>query len=296
MNKLDKKYIYDSFVDGTLLVQSVSKDKRTEWKRVTDVTKHDVMHKDQYKVTLEDNSSCIATGDHSFFVDDLDAIKEMKTGNIIPGDMLVCVEEEVVTPKRVASVFYLSPMQYMYDLSVEDNQNFVLKSGILAHNTFRPPSHEKFLQAQAQVFGYIWEDEELYEFLQMAVEDYNSAPPVTGITLFNMPDRWSTLIVLRAGAFALMAITANWIANEFSYSISGISLDLEKSSKYESLKNNFIAEYDKAKDLAKQSIKIMKGLKQPRYGIGISSALGPYSRPGVQSRRNFISGFGGGWS
>lgn len=161
---------------------------------------------------------------------------------------------------------------------------------------FRPPAHEKFLQAQAQVFGYIWEDYELYEYLIMAVNDFNSAPPVTGVTIDTIPDRWTTLVVLRAGVFALMAITANWIADEFNYSISGVSLDIEKSSKYESLKNNFVQEYDKAKDLAKQSIKIIKGLRQPRYGIGISSALGPYSRPGVQSRRNFISGFGGGWS
>ena len=79
-----------------------------------------------------------------------------------------------------------------------------------------------------------------------------------------------------------------------TYSISGVSLDVEKSSKYESMKNNFIQEYDKLKEQAKRSIKIIKGLQQPRYGIGISSALGPYSSPGVQSRRNWVSGFVGG--
>lgn len=75
-----------------------------------------------------------------------------------------------------------------------------------------------------------------------------------------------------------------------SYTISGVSLDVEKSGKYESMKNNFIQEYDKLKEQAKRSIKIIKGLKQPRYGIGISSALGPLSSPGVQSRRNWVSG------
>jgi len=161
---------------------------------------------------------------------------------------------------------------------------------------FRPPASEKFLQAQAQVFGYIWLDEEIYEYLLMAVDDFNSAPPSTGINLDNVPDRWRTLIVLRACAFACFAMVANWIADEFDYSISGVSLSIDKSSKYESLKNNYIQEYDKARDLAKRSIKIVKGLRQPRYGVGISSSLGPYSRPGTQSRRNFISGFGGGWS
>jgi hypothetical protein len=80
-----------------------------------------------------------------------------------------------------------------------------------------------------------------------------------------------------------------------TYSVSGVSLDVEKSSKYQSMKENFISEYDKLKDQAKRSIKIIKGLQQPRYGVGISSAMGPFSRPGVQSRRNFVSGAGG-WS
>lgn len=80
-----------------------------------------------------------------------------------------------------------------------------------------------------------------------------------------------------------------------SYSVSGVSLDIDKSSKYEAMKNNFWGEFDKGLELAKRSIKIVKGLQQPRYGIGISSALGPYSRPGIQSRRNYVSGFRGGF-
>lgn len=79
-----------------------------------------------------------------------------------------------------------------------------------------------------------------------------------------------------------------------SYSISGVSLDIEKSSKYQSMADAFVAEYDKLVEQNKMSIKIIKGLRQARYGVGISSALGPMSRPGVQSRRNMISsGYGG---
>jgi hypothetical protein len=81
---------------------------------------------------------------------------------------------------------------------------------------FRPPNTEKFLQSQAQVFGYIWTDEELYEYLLMAVDDFNSAPPATGITLDTMTDNWRTLIAIRAASFACMALALNWIADEFS--------------------------------------------------------------------------------
>jgi len=161
---------------------------------------------------------------------------------------------------------------------------------------FRPPSTEKFMQTRTQVFGYIWEDEELYEYLLAAVDELNSSPPVTGVTIDTLPDRWRTNVIMRAAAFACGAVTLNWIADEFDYSISGVSLSLEKSSKYEAMKSNFLQEWNQSRELIKASIKIIKGLQMPRYGIGISSALGPYSRPGTQSRRNFISGGRGGWA
>lgn len=161
---------------------------------------------------------------------------------------------------------------------------------------FRPPSHEKFLQAQTQVFGYIWEDEELYEYLLMSIDYFNTAPPVTGISLIDTPERWRAVVITKAASLACGALALNWIADEYDYSISGVSLNLEKSSKYQSMKESFEAEFEKILELAKRSIKIAVGLRQPRYGIGISSALGPYSRPGVQSRRNYVSGFRGGWT
>lgn len=160
---------------------------------------------------------------------------------------------------------------------------------------FSPPNTEKFIQSQTETFGFIWEDSELLEYLYMSVDAMNSYPPVTGIQLNDMPDRWRTCVLIGAAAHAARAITISWISNEFSYSISGISLDIDKSSKYQSIKDNFEAEWDKMIDPIKRSIKIVKGLQQPRYGIGISSALGPFSRAGIQSRSNYISGMGS-WS
>jgi hypothetical protein len=292
----DKKRIYRSFLDGTLKVLSSSVDKRPEWKRVVDVTKHDVSRKDQYEVTTIGGQQCRATGDHSLFLFERDKITERKTGLFSVGDNLTVLDGGSIIGRPIRILNRIPPLDYMYDLSVEDNHNFFLKSGILAHNTFRPPATEKFIQAQAQVFGYLWEDEELYEYLLFAVDLFNTAPPVTGITLMDMPDRWRSVVLLSAAARACAALSLTWIVNEFSYSVSGVSLDIEKSSKYESMKNNFEQEYDKAEEKAKTSVKIVKGLRQPRYGVGISSALGPFSKPGVQSRRNFASGGRGGWA
>jgi hypothetical protein len=84
---------------------------------------------------------------------------------------------------------------------------------------FIPPASSKYIQGQTQVFGFIWEDEELYENLLFAIDDFNSRPPVTGIDLSNLfgsEKRWTTTILLRAAAFACFEIAMTWIANEFS--------------------------------------------------------------------------------
>ena len=287
MDNLTKKSIYKSYIEGTLKVLSSSRDKKVEWKQVIDVTRHDVSHKDQYRLSVDNDAVCTATGDHSLFKDSGDRIVECKTGDFYVGSEIVCVYENKVSTKKVVSNIIVLSEKYMYDLTVLDNENFVLKSGILAHNTFRPPAHEKFLQAQAQVFGYVWEDEELFEYILMSIDTFNSAPPVTGIDLNNMPDRWRTTVLMRAAGMACGALSVNWILNEFDYSISGVSLSIEKSSKYESMKRNFYEEADKSQELVKRSIKIVLGLRQPRFSVGISSALGPFSKPGTQSRRNW---------
>jgi hypothetical protein len=164
----------------------------------------------------------------------------------------------------------------------------------------RPLESEKFIQGQTQVFGFVWEDEELLEYIYMAIDDFNSRPPTTGIdidNLFGSEKRWRTAILYGAAINACFAIACNWILDEYSYSISGVSLDIEKSSKYMSLKDEFISQQDKMIEGIKRSIKIIRGLRQFRYGIGITSALGPLSRPGIQSRRNMIeAGSVGTWS
>lgn len=81
---------------------------------------------------------------------------------------------------------------------------------------FRPPASEKFIQAQAQVFGYVWEDYELYEYLLMAVDYFNTAPPVTGISLINTPERWRAVVLLKAASLACGAVALNWIVDEYS--------------------------------------------------------------------------------
>jgi hypothetical protein len=83
-------------------------------------------------------------------------------------------------------------------------------------------------------------------------------------------------------------VLANGILAHNTYSIGGVSLDIDKSAKYQAMADGYDQQYEQMRELIKQSLKSVKGLSQSRYGIGISSALGPMTAPGSMSRRNFV--------
>jgi hypothetical protein len=158
---------------------------------------------------------------------------------------------------------------------------------------FRPPEHEGHVGQFNRVFGQIWEDAELLEYLERALDWWNMMPPETErlstIDLLVSQKRvWRTPVLWGAIVHAATALSFNWVAEEFSYSIGGISLDIEKSSKYESLKQNAEQQLDKAAEAKLTTTKFIKGLQQSKYGLGVRSAFGPMVGRGVLSPRAFI--------
>ncbi len=157
---------------------------------------------------------------------------------------------------------------------------------------FRPPEHEGKIGTYNRVFGQIWEDAELAVYLERALDWWDMFPPMTNtgglLGLATRFPQWGTAIYWGAITHALFALSLNWVADEFSYSIGGISLDLEKSSKYESLKGNAEGQFDKATEAKARTVKFIKGLSQPKYGMGIRSAFGPNLARGTLSPRSFL--------
>lgn len=157
---------------------------------------------------------------------------------------------------------------------------------------FRPPEQEGTVKKYNRVFGYIWEDHELLCYLQMSLDWFNSQPPLTGLGTLNQlcqqRPEWRTFILWGAAVHALFALSINWVHDEFDYSIGGISLSLEKSSKYESLKQNAEGQQDKAAEAKARTVKFIRGLQQPKFGFGVRSAFGPNVGRGVLSPRSFV--------
>lgn len=157
---------------------------------------------------------------------------------------------------------------------------------------FRPPAHEETVQQFSRVFGYIWEDVELQEYIQRSLDMISASPPRTPFStvdqMVQFRPEWRTLLLTGAMMFAIQALRLNWIADEFDYSIGGVSLSLEKSSKYEGAFSSLSEQFDKQLENSKATVNIIKGLQQPRFGMGLRSAFGPYVGRGVLSPQKFI--------
>jgi hypothetical protein len=157
---------------------------------------------------------------------------------------------------------------------------------------FRPPAHEETVNQFSRVFGFIWEDVELLEYLERSLDMVVATPPRTPFAnieqMASYRPEWRTLLLTGAMIYALQALQINWVADEFDYSIGGVSLTIDKSSKYESLKQGASDLFDKQLERAKSTVKFIKGLQQPKYGAGIRSSFGPYVGSGVLSPRKFL--------
>lgn len=257
------------------------------WKRVLDVQRTEIGVESVVTVQT-DKGEAVLTAGHRVFTT---PTTKVEAGSLSEGAQVVgaVVESVGVLPRR----------QFMYDLTAEDWHNFYLyRSGMLVSNCpdrnyhFRPPAHEATINQYNQVFGYIWEDHELQEYLLRGLDMINASPPATALMtcdqLVQCYPQWRTLMLNGAMMHALMALVLNWVVDEFSYSVGGVSLDIEKSSKYESAYQAVKDSFSEQLERAKQTVKVIRGLQQSRYGVGIRSAFGPYAGRGQLSPRKFV--------
>lgn len=157
---------------------------------------------------------------------------------------------------------------------------------------FVPPAGEESTNQFTRVFGYLWLDDELKEFLTVSLDAVNSYAPQTFYNtldqLIQQHRNWRSVLFTGAMVHAINAISLNWIADEFNYSIGGVSLDLEKSSKYQSMANDAQTRFTDMITACKETVKVIRGLKQSRYGIGIRSSFGPSLGRGALTPRRFL--------
>ena len=295
LSNAQRDKIRAAFSSGKLKVQSVSPSGEVEWKRVAHVQRAEVPWETIYQARTEQGPLVLTAG-HRVFVSPTSKVEMQR---MEPGMAVLGVLGGLVGNPSILSVAQDAPRRFMYDLTAEDWHNFVLhRSRVVVSNSpdkfyhFRPPEHEGAIGSFNRVFGQIWEDAELKQYLDRAVDWWDMFPPMTTVCSLNVlvsqAPSWRTAIYWAAIVHAALALAFNWVADEFDYSIGGVSLSLEKSSKYESLKSNAESQFEKAIEAKRDTVKYIRGLQQPKYGIGIRSAFGPHTGRGVLSPRAFI--------
>ena len=298
LSETQKQRIRNAFSQGKLRTRSVSPLGEVVWKRVEAVHRHEVPTETFVALGTEFGES-VFTGGHRVFVEPTEKMdaERLRCGAHVLGILNECVRR----PRLVSSRPAVS-RRYMFDLSVADWHNFVLhRSKIVVSNSpdrnyhFRPATGEGVLKNQTRVFGQIWEDEELIEYLRCALDLINMYPPETCFmsidSLVQFKRNWRSLLLEGAIWYALRAVTLNWIVDEFDYSIGGISLSINKAASYQGMADQANQNFKEFAEAAKRTVKIIMGLKQSRFGFGIRSAFGPAVRQGVMTPRNFVSAF-----
>ncbi len=208
---------------------------------------------------------------------------------LVGGPLQTVVQEFEVIDRAQAKINCFTPAQS----TLLQSLRIMLRDNNPDKNyKFRPPAHAETIDQFSKVFGYIWEDGELLEFLERSLDTISSSPPATPFQnldqLVQLKREWRTLLLTGAQIYAFQALQANWVADEFDYSIGGVSLSIEKSSKYEALKQGALDLFTQQLERAKATVKVIRGLQQPKYGMGIRSSFGPYVGRGVTSPRKFV--------
>ena len=273
--------IKEAFQEEKLKIKTLTKTGEFCEKKIKNVFQNKIdLDVNIYQIDLTNGYSHKMTQDHLVFQKKDGWLQPKAAYLLIKGDKLVGYDDEL----EVKNITNLGYLPLMYDLDVEDEHKFPLKSKLLVSNSpdkkyhFRPPATANFIQGFTEKFDYIWSDEELWEFIVNSLSMINNSPPQTFWCLpdidfrqefrRDMPWNWRGVLILGAMWYALMSESIRWAADEFSYSIGGISLDLIKSDKYESLASTIKTAFDQQLELAKVTVKLDRGLLQRPYGAG----------------------------
>jgi hypothetical protein len=110
---------------------------------------------------------------------------------------------------------------------------------------FRPPTAGRAIAGYSQRVGFIWIDKTIIRMLNLSVAYLNTINPqvMYNYTLQNVPDSWAQACCVGAAAHCLSKEAARWAADEFSYSLNGVSLDINKAQTYQGLAGSYMEEF-----------------------------------------------------
>jgi hypothetical protein len=157
---------------------------------------------------------------------------------------------------------YAKAIKYVRHLLRDDNPD--------RNYHFRPPTPGRVVAGFTTRVGYIWMDEDILLNLDISISKLNTWNPMnyTAWTLDSIPMDWGKAAAIGAASLCLLGESARWTADEFSYSLNGVSLDISKSSMYQSLGQTYDQQFTTWAPLITANRPFSAGLRQQRWLLG----------------------------
>ena len=155
LSELQSKKIRDALDKGTLLVQSMSPQGNVEWKQVEKVYRADTEGEPIWKL-MTSVGSHVLTGGHSVYVSTTDVLE---VESLEVEDSVLVGSNQSSSWGFVLDKEQLPDRDFMYDITVKDNHNLLLESGLVISNCpdrnyhFRPPEYEGDIGKYNRIFG-----------------------------------------------------------------------------------------------------------------------------------------------
>lgn len=182
--------------------------------------------------------------------------------NVDPASMSFEAPSAIIAQKKVTTNKYAPAIMYVRELLSDTNPD--------RNYHFRPPTPGKVVAGFTSRVGYIWLDSTILSNLDMAIGFLNWYNPknITNFTLDSVPREWGMVAALEAASFCLTGESARWAADEFGYSLNGVSLDINKSALYQSLGDTYHQRYELMAEKVTAIRPFSAGLRQQRWLLG----------------------------
>jgi len=188
--------------------------------------------------------------------------EEFRVENVEPAKSSFEAPSALVSPRQVVDKYTASIIMMVRVLltDTEPDRNY----------HFRPPTPGKVVAGYTDRVGYIWTDDTIIRMVKNNISRANTWNPRTlyNFTLETLPDDWANFVALGAAASCLSYEGARWAADEFSYSLNGVSIDLPKTALYQSLAQTYRAEWDEWAPRITAIRPTSMGLRQQRWILG----------------------------
>jgi hypothetical protein len=140
---------------------------------------------------------------------------------------------------------------------------------------FAPPLKTGEIRGFTRETGHLWQNDELDTFLELASNEIKATP--FGTAIGNYPSvgaKFEPAVIMTAAFYATFAEAVRWVSEEFQYDIDGVSLTIDRSSKFRDMADGFRSAAEAQLDLLQKSIRFTKGVKLT-HSVSRGAILGP---------------------